>query len=434
MMKQTSENNRPVSVVLRIVRVVIVLAIAVALMKTLIFLKKDPEKNEIVKTPPSVNVLVAMPESKVMTVEAYGTVKPRKPVKISVEVAGRILNLHPSFVEGGSFLKGDILVQIDPESYQLNRESGQVRINQATTDIANFKQEIENLNKDIVLSRANLDLAQKELDRVRALVKNQFASKNSLDQTEKLYLQAKMQLQTHSNRLLLADTVMEAKEAALAMARVEFQKADLALERTRIRALFNGFVLTKGVEKGEYVNPGQILGVVYQKGNLDVEVRIPLEKTRWLNGFFQTDTLPMVKIMMPNPNAKTAFVWNGQVARLKASIDEQTRTLPLTVEILDENKKADPVFDLKPGSFVKCSIVGETIDNVYVVPRYLLKPDDILFTVFENQLKMKKVIVLRKFEEEIYITGGLMPGDKIISSPLPGALDGMALSIKDNGQ
>jgi hypothetical protein len=47
---------------------------------------------------------------------------------------------------------------------------------------------------------------------------------------------------------------------------------------------------------------------------------------------------------------------------------------------------------------------------------------------------MKKVRVLRKFEDEIYIDHGLNLGDQIIVSPLPGALDGMELKIKQNGK
>ncbi|MCK5837960.1 MAG: efflux RND transporter periplasmic adaptor subunit, partial [Desulfobacula sp.] len=87
-----------------------------------------------------------------------------------------------------------------------------------------------------------------------------------------------------------------------------------------------------------------------------------------------------------------------------------------------------------PGTFVKCSIVGERYENIFVLPRYLLKRDDILFTVNDNHLKMKKVNVLRKFEDEIYINKGLAPGDKIIFSPLPGAIEGMELTIKLNGK
>ncbi|MBU8909934.1 MAG: efflux RND transporter periplasmic adaptor subunit [Desulfobacterales bacterium] len=433
-MEKPSGTRKIASFFLRFLRVVVVLAIAVALAKLLISLKEKPEKKEIVKTPPSVKVMLATPVSKTMTIDAFGTVKPRKLVKIATEVPGRIEYIHPSFIEGGLIHKGEVLIRIDQRSYKLDRQTGQVRIRQADTDIKSLKQDIENLKNDILLSKANVELAKKELKRIKALSKNQFASKNSLDKAEQQYLQAKISLQNIGNRLSLTDALMEQKNAALAMARVDFQKADLALKKTQVKSEFDGLILDKSVEKGEYINPGQVLGSIYKKGGLDVDVRIPLEKMKWIEAFFENGKTPEAKVMMANSDRLQPHVWNAKVARIKAKIDEKTRTLPMTLEILNSDITIKNIFDLKPGTFVKCSIVGETYENIFILPRYLLKRDNILFTVNDNHLKMKKVNVLRKFEDEIYINGGLNPGDNIIFSPLPGAIEGMKLNIKQNGK
>ncbi|WP_413910613.1 efflux RND transporter periplasmic adaptor subunit [Desulfobacula sp.] len=433
-MEKASGVKKSTSFFLRFLRVVIVLAIAIVLAKLLISLKKEPEKNEINNIPPSVKVMIATPVSKVMKVDAFGIVKPRKLVKIAMEVPGRIDYIHPSFIEGGQILKGELLVRIDQRSYKLNQQTGQVRIMQAKTDIESLKQDIENLRNDIKLSKANLDFAKKEFERVKALSENQFASKNSLDRSEQQNLQAKIALQNISNRLSLTDTLMEQKNAALTLAHVDFQKADLSLQKTEIKSEFNGWILDKFVEQGEYVNPGQTLGSIYQKDSLDVDVRIPLEKMKWIESIFENGKTPDARVMMANSDGMDSHAWNAKVARIKARIDEKTRTLPMTLEILNSDVKIKNIFDLKPGTFVKCSIIGETYKNIYVLPRYLLKSDNILLTVNDNHLKMKKVNILRKFEEEVYIDAGLVPGDKIVFSPLPGALDGMALTIKQNGK
>jgi len=433
-MEKTSGMKKITSFLLRFLRVVIVLIIAVALAKFLISLKKEPEKKEIINNPVSVKVIMAKPVSKVMTVEEYGTVKPRKLVKITAEVSGRISYIHPSFIEGGEIEKGQVLIRIDQRTYKLNRQTGTVRIRQAKTDIEQLKQDIANLKNDIKLSSANLKLVEKELKRTKALSENQFASKNSLDRAEKLYLQAKIQFQNLSNRLSLTDTLMEQKINALDMANVDFQKADLALEKTSIVSDFDGFILNKSAEIGEYINPGQIMGSIYEKGNLDVDVRIPLENLRWIESFFEEGKTPKAKVTMANIDKMQPFVWDAEVVRIKASIDETTRTLPMTLEIRKPELKLKNIFELKPGAFVKCSIIGETYKDIFVLPRYLLKRENILYTINSGHLKMKKVGILRKFEDEIYVDNGLNSGDKIIVSPLPGALDGMELKIKQNGK
>jgi hypothetical protein len=38
--------------------------------------------------------------------------------------------------------------------------------------------------------------------------------------------------------------------------------------------------------------------------------------------------------------------------------------------------------------------------------------------------------VLRKFNDQVFVESGLAPGDHVVSSPLPGAYDGMAVTVK----
>lgn len=416
----------------RFFRVVMVLAIAVGISYLLFSSQKEPEKLEKQRTAPSVKVVSVIPSSKVMTVEAFGTVKPRKSVKIAAEVPGRIDMVHPSFVAGGSFRKNDVLIGIDQRSYSLEKQLGEIRVKQAETDISTLKQDIMNLKMDKEIATANLELSTKELERFKALNKQQFASNNSLEKIKQQHLQAQSQLQVIDNRLALAGFMMEQKTNTLSMAMVDSQRADLAFQKTRIVAPFDGLVLEKYSEEGEYVNPGQPLGVIYQKDGLDVDVRIPMEKMTWLERFFQDGATPDAKVRMANLDGPDVFVWDAKVARVLANIDETTRTLPMTIEIIPADS-GSRIYDLKPGTFVQCSIIGDTYDNLYVLPRYLLKTEDTVLSVRDGHLKILQVEVLRKFEENVYIKSGLNPGEQVITSPLPGAVEGMALTVITNG-
>jgi len=438
-MEKPSRFKAIASFLFRLVRVIIVLGISFALAFWLYAIRSTPEKKDLVRTPPSVRVFEAHSQSEAMTVEAFGTVSPRRLVKIAVEVPGRIVYVNPGFLEGGLIENHALLFQIDPRSYGLGKEAAAVRVTQARVDMDSLKQDMENLKKDMELAASNVTLTQKEFERMTTLSQNQFASKTTVDKAEQQHLAARIQLQAIQNRRSLIPAMMEQKKAALAMANVEFEKAALALERTRILSGFDGFVLDKQAEVGEYVNPGQILGSVYAKDALDVEVRIPLEQMRWIQTFFENGRSPAARVRIANFDDPEKRIWDAKVARIKARIDERTRTLPMTLEIQAKNNdtlnaERAALFDLKPGSFVDCKIIGETHENVFVLPRHLLKPGDIFYIVTDSRLEMRPVKVLRKFEEEVYINGGIANGDKIITSPLPGAIEGMELTIKENGQ
>lgn len=432
-METSSDTKNKLPAYVRFLRVVIVLAIGVAIAFVLVISKEKPEKKDVVKTPPAVKVIVVEPVSKVMTVDAFGTVIPRVQIKIAAEVPGRIDYIHPSFAEGGQIKKGDLLIRIDQRSYELDRQAAQVKVRQAKTDIESLEKDIENLKKDLALSQANMDLAQKEFERISALSKNQFASRTMLDKAEQQYLQAKIAFQNIANRLIMTQPMMEQKKAALSMARVNFEKADLAWKKARIMSPFDGWVLSKMMETGDYVNPGQIIGSIYQKDRLDVDVRIPLEDMKWISPVLKKGQTPLAQVSMTGlGESSTGHVYPAKLARFKANIDEKTRTLPMTLEIQTKGTENAGVFDLKPGAFVKCSIQGVEYENIFVLPRYLLKPGDLLFVITDNRLAMRKVTVLRKIDDDVFILGGLNPGDKIVTSPLPGAVEGMALTIKTN--
>lgn len=433
-MKETTQSHKNLPAILRFLRVVIILLIAIGLAKLLISMRKPPEKKAIIHQPPSVKVMKVQPVPVTMRVAAYGTVKPGKLVKVAAEVQGRIDYVHPGFIEGGRIQKGEEIIKIDPRSYRLSQEAARVRVNQARTDIKKLKQDISNLKKDMVLTTANLNLAQKEFKRVQALTRNKFASKNNLDQAEQQYIQAQIQSQNLKNQLLLTDTLMEQKQQALAMARIEYGKADLAMEKSIIVAEFDGFVLSKSVEQGEFINPGQVMGSIYQSGDYDVDIRIPLEDLKWVGDILNGSDPFKADISPANDGGSLPVQWEGRVKHIKAKIDETTRTLPITLDILPPASSASDRFSIKPGLFVKCSIMGKTFENIFVIPRSILKRDHMLYTVDNGQLKIKPVHIVRRHEDDVYIDQGLTPDDRIIISPLPGAIEGMQLTIRQDAQ
>ncbi|WP_022668053.1 efflux RND transporter periplasmic adaptor subunit [Desulfospira joergensenii] len=426
-MENQFRSGKILSFLFRLLRVILIFGIAGAIAFGLVKGRKKTQKKEWVQTPPSVRVVKASPESQAMVVEAFGTVKPRKLVRVSVEVPGRIEVIHPAFVEGGFIPKGDLLVGIDRRVYDLDRQAAAVRVRQTRAEIRSLNQDIENLKKDVELSKTNVELALKEMKRIRALSMNDFASKNSLDKAEQAHLGARIQLQGIENRLTLTGPLMEQKKAALAMAEVDFQRADLAFQKARIKSEFNGWVLEKHAELGEVVSAGQFLGSFYEQGALDVDVRIPLEEMKWIESFFKNGKTPRARVMASNGET---LAWEARVARIKAKIDEKTRTLPMTLEILNKENPSPGIFDLKPGSFVKCRIMGDVHENIFVLDRDLLKSGDRLFLATGSVLEIRKVRVLRKFEDKVYVSQGIGREDLIISSPLPGAVEGMALNIK----
>ena len=413
------------------IRVIIVLTVAVLIAALLIKMQPVPEREIKTETAVLVEAFPAKSEDLNMIIESYGTVKPRKLLKLVAEVKGQIASLDPAFKEGSFIKKGTTLIKIDHRSYQLEVDKRRVEIKQAEAELEHLNQEILNFEASIKIANSDLILAKAEYLRQKKLIEKNVVAQTTLDNAEQKYLASQKHLQELQNQLALTGPSKDRLKAKRDMTMVLLRQAELDLEKTNIIAGFDGWVVEKEVEEGQHVNPGQNLGQIYSKGALDIEVNIPIKDLRWLPTDFAEDYMPEAEIIFSSNNA--SHTWSGRVARVKAQIDEKTRTLPVIVEV-NYNSKSEvnkAAISLKPGMFVTVHIKGIEIKNIYVLPRYVLYGDDTVYLFSNNCLRIRQVSVLRRFRDSVFIDKGLSDGELVIKTPLSRVSDGMQVRLAD---
>jgi multidrug efflux pump subunit AcrA (membrane-fusion protein) len=412
-------------------RVVAVLATALVIAIILIRLSPKAERQIPVETGRLVDVMQVKSEQIHMTVESYGTVTPREVLKLVAEVRGQIVGLHPDFKEGGFLKRGAVIIRIDPRTYQLEVKRQKVQVSQAAAELRRLQQEVQNLAASIEIAESDVALAKKEVDRLEALIDKNVIAQTTLDQAKQRYLSRLEHLQSLENQLALTGPVKEQLEAQREMAKVTLRQAELDLERSSVTANFNAWVLEKTIEEGQHVNTGQHLGSIYREGALDIEVRIAAMDLKWLPVDINQRGPLQAKII--SVSGGTRHVWKGRVARIKARMEEKTRTLPVVVEVAEAeaNAKGQSFFLLRPGVFVTVEIMGKKIDRAFILPRHVVYPGDVVYTVRDNRLAIKPVNILRSFKDSVIIDEGLTDGELVIKTPLPSATDGMLVRLKE---
>lgn len=416
-------------VLFKTARVIVVLAISIAIAAVLMMLRPKAERREPVDTGRLVAVFPARAEQLNMVIETYGTVRPREELKLVAEVHGRIVNMHPLFEEGQFIEKGDPLIKIDPRTYDLEVERQKVQDVQIRAEMMRLTQEVHNYKASIQILRSDLALAKAELVRRDELSKRKVAAQASRDKAEQRYLSSLERMQGLENQLALTGPMMKQLEARRTMAGVMLRQAELNLEHTAIMAPFSGWVLAKTVETGQYVNVGQQLGRIYGHGAFDIEVGIPTADLKWLPEKINPADPPRATVVFSSGSTERS--WEGRVARARAGMDEKTRTLPFIVEV--DLPAADDVnreiFQLRPGMFVTVRIRGREIPRVFVLPRHLVHVGDTVYIAMGDRLKVKPVRVLRRFRDSVYVDDGLKTGDLIVKTPMGMAADGMKIRI-----
>ncbi len=413
------------------IRVFTVLLVAFVIAVTLVIIRPKAERQIPVQKGRLVEVFPARAEDFQMVVEAFGTVTPRESLKLVAQVRGQIVDIHQSFKEGGFVKKGTRLIQIDPRTYNLEVKRRKVQIMQSEAELKRLEQEVVNLKSRLKIANSDVALAKSEYLRLKKLIDRKVIAQSQLDKAEQAYLASRERRQAIKNQLALIGPQREQLIAARDMADVMYQQADLDLERSRLEAAFDGWVLEKAIEVGQHVNVGQQMGSIYKAGELDIEVKIPTKEFKWLPAGMGNNSSIAADVIFRNTGDEQ--VWQGRVARVKARMDERTRTLPVVIEVDETATAQESVsgFRLRPGMFVTIKIKGKEVNRAFVLPRYVVYPGDVVYTLKDDQLKIKNVGILRSYKDSIIVNEGLSEDDQIISTPLSGAVDGMSVRLKE---
>ncbi|TET82117.1 MAG: efflux RND transporter periplasmic adaptor subunit [Desulfobacteraceae bacterium] len=416
--------------IFKTIRVIVILVAAVVIAQLLVKLRPEAERRVVTETGRLVEVLPAKSEKIHMYIESYGTVRPRRALRLVAEVRGKIVDIDASYEEGSFIKKGTTLIKVDPRNYQLEVNRGKVQIKQAEAEIKRLNQEVLNLKARIKIAKSDVSLAKNEYLRLKQLVDKNVIAQSTLDKTEQNYLASLERLQGLENQMALTGPQKEQLKAQRDMAKVMLQVAKLDLERASIVAPYDGWALEKTIEVGQHVTAGQYLGRIYSAGELNIEVQIPVKDFKWFPAELDPNAPPDADIIFESGG--TQHIWKGRVARIKAQLEEKTRTLPVVIEVNEPLAAGtnQSTFRLRPGMFVTVKIKGREINRAFVLPRHVVYPDDVVYTVRDNHIKITPVNILRSYKESVIVDKGLSDGDLIVKTPLSSVTDGMMVRLK----
>ena len=369
-----------------------ILGVSLAIAALLYVQEEPPQTNETEKPTMLVDVVRADIGSTQITVEAQGSVIPRTQTTMVSEVNGLIIEVSPEFVAGGFFKKGDVLVRIDDRNYRA----------------------------EVKRAEAAVAAAQTSIDQEAGLAEY---VREDWEQAKKLLNSSKA----------ASDLALRKPQLAEAYAQLEFASADLEkrrgdLDRTVIRAPYDGMVREKIADLGQFVNAGSAIATTFSVAV--AEVRLPLPDKEL--PFLDLDDVNLRHGKQPGV-LFTAEIggqthnWTGRIVRTEGVFDERSRVLYAVAEVNDPYNRqgkrwAQP---LRVGTFVDARIEGEMLDDVIRLPRTVLRGDDRVWTVTEQQtLQPRTVDIVRADEHTILVSSGLSDGQLVcttlLDNPLPG--------------
>jgi membrane fusion protein (multidrug efflux system) len=310
--------------------------------------------------PGKMNVEILAYEKLGNSVYTTGTILANEEVELRSEISGKVVQIL--FKEGAYVNKGDLLIKINDADLQAQ------------------------LRK----AASNIKLIEDRESRQHQLAEKQMISKEDYEST------------------------LNELEAGKA----EYDLVKALIDKTEIKAPFNGVVGLREVSEGSFVNTSTVIARLQNLSNLKVDFAIPQKYT------------PLVKIgdELVFKMSGNDFKYKAKVYAIEPKIDPSTRTLRLRA-ICTSNYK-----DLYPGAFANVELNLKETEQAILVPTVAVVPElkgQSVYLYKGGLVNPQKVEIGLREEQRVQILSGLAEGDTVITSGILQMRPGVKVKITD---
>jgi membrane fusion protein, multidrug efflux system len=295
-------------------------------------------------------------------VQAPGQIDAFERVQVTARVAGVVDKV--AFAEGQQVKKGDLLVAIESERYQLAVNSAKAIYEKAVAT-----------QKDTEASVARREGASKDHP---GLIPGE-------------------ELATYQTKALTAKADTQAAQEAVNVAQVN-------LRDSYARAPIEGTMQTRTVETGQYVQTGYLMATLLRNDPMLLHFQVePQDAPRLKNDMVVNFS------MRETPNSYTA-----KITLVAGAADPTTHTVLITAEVDNKSKK----YWLRPGSFCDVSVDIGASRDAPVIPRTAVRPTDhgTIVYVIQGDTAVEKVVTLGMNTKDgwMEVRTGLTAGELLV--------------------
>lgn len=342
----------------------------------------------------SSNAPAALPIIPVVTVEAgrrdvpilvhaIGNVRSLRSIDIRPQVDGLLLELPVN--EGQAVKKGDLLARID--------DRGIVAA-------------LEHANAQLAVAQAQLQSANRDLERYRALAKIQAISTQVLDQQEALV--AQLQATVRGNKATVSANQVQ-------------------LTHTRIYSPTVGRIGIRNVHEGSYVSASDALFSIVQLDPISIESSLPQARLPELQALMSSADKSSM-ILRAYSSDGGALLGEGHLELIDNRVSASTGTVRI------KGNAANPQGRLWPDQSIVTTLqIGTLLDAVVVPQRSLRQGAQNSFVWRISDGKAFPLAVQITYSDtDIAVVEGIQSGDRIVTDGYSNLRPGIAVNVLES--
>ncbi len=356
----------------------------------------QPRAQTVQTTP----IVTTYPSQQYVVLNATGYVVAQRKAAISSKATGRLEWL--GVAEGSRVKEGDLIARIDDRDVAAQAQSAEAAVRAARANVR--QSEVEQQN------------AQVEYRRNEDLVEKNFISRSALD--------------TAKARLDRAAAGVASAQANLNAALANARNADVAVDYTKIRAPFDGVILSKSANVGDLVTP--FSNATDSKGAV-----VSMADMSTLEVEADVSESSLAKIHLGQPaeivlDALPGTRFRGHISRMVPTVDRAKATVMTKVKFDTIDPRILPEMSAKV-AFLSQEVTPEQQKPLLAVnPDALTQRDGRVGACSSCARVMRVAVPVTpgvKIGDTTAITGDVKSGEKVVAKPAPSLQNGALVQI-----
>ncbi len=345
-----------------------------------------------------------------------GYLKPQDRVVVRSETSGTVERINVD--EGVKVKSGQVLVHVSTNELELKKTIARTNFNQAVSDYNIEKKlylddsdetvhvSLKQLRLQADMAKADYENALNEYEVQKRLFDKEMISATSFD-NDRTAMEIKriawQQALLDWEQAKIEDKArLENYQNAIEISRANLELAALELEKSKVKAPFNGIVKEKIVQMGGFIQNGTDLFELMDISKVLVRINIPEREMRFAS---------VGKAVSIRLDAVPGEEFHGTIKTLGLEADIKCRCFPADVVIDNKEQR------LLPGMMAKVEMLAFEETNQVIVPRHAVIEKlngSVVFIVRNGMAVQVPVVPGAMIEENVQIVSGLSFGDQLI--------------------
>ncbi len=336
----------------------------------------------------------------------FGEIVAGREVELRALVAGEVVAVADTFVDGGTLRRGEMIIAIDEFDYRAKFDELSAQVREARARLEEIAARRNSYAMALRRDREMVALRRRDVERMHALSGRGTVSDKRMDTARMELVQQQKATEMRQSDHAAETAHVKQQEAVINRLNVGLRRAKRNLQRVRLTAPFDGFLTDVQAQLGKRLGANDRVAHLIDAGRLEARVTL---SDRQYGRLVSTGPLAGRPADVTWRVGGHEFRYAGRLDRIGARIDATSGG----VQVFARLQGADLTKPLRPGAFVAITMPDQIYQSVARLPESALYNTDTVYVITDGRLEKRAVELVARVGNDVLLRGAIHDGDQV---------------------